>query len=923
MATAMSFAMRLVLAGAGLDAHQAVIAALPQEAGPPAREPGQPPPTKARVDRYGDPLPPGVVARLGTERLTLRDRLCHLAFSADGRRLAAHDSEELRVWEVATSKELLRVKTPHFGGHSPSVTLLAFCADGRTVALGCPDKAVRLWQVGTARELKCLGGLRDGVTSVAFTPDGRYLLAGGGGGPVLCWDWRADVPPRAIGDFPQVWSLALSRDGKTLTVVAAKPPTSDNWVRVWCDLASGKEVHRLPLTPAEGWPVGLSPGGAVLGNAPRGAWWSSATRAGGLSPDGAVLARPDTGGKGAHQGIALLDPRTGRPRCRLSATGRLDWMSFSADGTALACLTLDGTARVWDTDTGRLRTRFRTLANNSDMVALSPGGRLLARVTDRDLAIHLYDVTSGHELHSFAGHRAGRLAVAFVGDGREVATTNRTTTVSTPTLGRNWADWSLRRWDAATGEELAVNARDPGEVHFATFSADGRRLVTVLHDGTLCLWDVPAGRLVRKWQGPACVVTMWVDAKGRPVLKAPQPTIAAPQFTADGQTLLAADMPMPYRDVPDEGFRVHRWEVGTGRELPAVKIPGLDRRSEHNYCVASPDGRTLAVWALGGRFATLALVDAATGKVRHRLPSRPDQARFSADGRTLATKEPTGICLWEVASGRSRGRLAKPFFVPEGAFSPDGRLLAAGARSPECVSLWDLATGEVVGRLRADLAGVESLSFSPDGSRLAVAGWSHTALVCDVAALCGGKDVAALRRAVAPSAREREDLWADLAGADGARAYRAIHRLAAGGADAATFLRQRLDTTPAAEDPRVARLIADLDNDDFVAREKASVELEQLGQRAGPALRRALEGDVSPEVRSRLSRLLRRLGPPEDSPPSPELVRLRVVEALEANGTAEARQILKDLAGPTPETDVAREAKASLQRLLRQSAVKP
>src|SRR5690349_18180411 len=44
-----------------------------------------------RTDRYGDPLPPGVVARLGTERLTLANTSSEPTFSPDGRHLAAYD----------------------------------------------------------------------------------------------------------------------------------------------------------------------------------------------------------------------------------------------------------------------------------------------------------------------------------------------------------------------------------------------------------------------------------------------------------------------------------------------------------------------------------------------------------------------------------------------------------------------------------------------------------------------------------------------------------------------------------------------------------------------------------------------------------------------------------------------------------------
>jgi hypothetical protein len=239
------------------------------------------------------------------------------------------------------------------------------------------------------------------------------------------------------------------------------------------------------------------------------------------------------------------------------------------------------------------------------------------------------------------------------------------------------------------------------------------------------------------------------------------------------------------------------------------------------------------------------------------------------------------------------------------------------------VTLWDLTTGEAVGHLEADYGLVNSLAFSPDGSRLAVAGLSTTALVCDVAALCGetGRTVV---KAAEPTAEELEELWAELAGADAARAYRAVRRLGAAGSRGAVFLRKRLQGGPAGPDERrIARLIADLDHDDFVAREKASAELETIGPRAEPALRRALGGEVSPEARTRVKRLLDRLGSPEGQPPPPELVRLRVIEALEANGTPEARKVLADLAAGPTDSPLAGEAKASLQRLARRTTAKP
>jgi HEAT repeat protein len=118
-------------------------------------------------------------------------------------------------------------------------------------------------------------------------------------------------------------------------------------------------------------------------------------------------------------------------------------------------------------------------------------------------------------------------------------------------------------------------------------------------------------------------------------------------------------------------------------------------------------------------------------------------------------------------------------------------------------------------------------------------------------------------------------------------------------------------------------LIADLDDDEFTKREKAFEELRKLGVRAEPAPRRTLKAEVSAEVRRRVQSLLERLGGSQESRPSSELVRLRVVEALEANGSKEAREALAELAEESAEAVLTREAKASLERLARRPASSP
>ena len=112
------------------------------------------------------------------------------------------------------------------------------------------------------------------------------------------------------------------------------------------------------------------------------------------------------------------------------------------------------------------------------------------------------------------------------------------------------------------------------------------------------------------------------------------------------------------------------------------------------------------------------------------------------------------------------------------------------------------------------------------------------------------------------------------------------------------LLRDQLKPVPPADAVRIAKLIKDLDNDDFDMREKASAELEHIGEPAQPALRKALEGTPSAEVRIALGRLLDRFS--GKVPSADNLRRERALEVLEQIGGPEGRTVLESLAQAPP-----------------------
>ncbi len=125
-----------------------------------------------------------------------------------------------------------------------------------------------------------------------------------------------------------------------------------------------------------------------------------------------------------------------------------------------------------------------------------------------------------------------------------------------------------------------------------------------------------------------------------------------------------------------------------------------------------------------------------------------------------------------------------------------------------------------------------------------------------------------------------------------------------------TLLSNHLQPAAAVDAKHLDELIRGLDADEFAVRDKAARELENQGESAEPALRRALRGTPALEVRRRIDQLLEKL-----VCPSGDILRQeRAIEVLEHLGSPEARQLLHQLAGGAPEARLTREAKAALDR---------
>jgi WD40 repeat protein len=646
-----------------------------QDRGSPPAEPKLTKQEKPHTDRYGDPLPPGAIARLGTTRLRHRDYICSITFSADGTEVIAGspltstgDSDKaIKVWSVATGKEIRQfgirmvpgTALGALGGGGPSevgISGLTLTRDGKTLATENGDGTASLWEYATGKEIRKFkpdDGADNSVRPVALSADGK-LLACSGPNSIQLWDVAKGKRLRQFGNEES--PVAFSPAGDCLASANEK-----GIVRLW-HVESGAQAHEFADA---GRTLAFSPNGKLLaagGKDKQIRLWelpsgralpplqghSAAISAIAFSPDGKLLASGTTTPCGISRDPPRLWDLASRKEVRRFAGHWPDVnaLTFSPDGKTLAG-GLENVVMLWDVETGKELHVNDSHRSPIWSLAISPDGKTLAS-TGSDDRIRLWDVSQARLLRSIAANLDIVGPVSFSPDGKTLLAGGSGSTVGS--------------WDAATGRELHQFWPHFGHVYNVVFSPNGSLFVTSGSDGAFRLWNSATYKEVRQLQGP-----------GRP-----ETQVNTVAFSPDGKLLAACHW------LKQASF----WDVASGKEIG----PRFDIESPEAVAF-SPRGDLLAL--TGGNPAEIYLLDMQTRKTIRTLVGHERRIRwlsFSANGKILVSgSEDQTVRLWEVASGkeltRFRGHNEE---ISALAFSSTGKFVASGSRD-STILIWDVA----------------------------------------------------------------------------------------------------------------------------------------------------------------------------------------------------------------------------------------
>ena len=542
----------------------------------------------------------------------------YAAFNRTGDRIVTSSYDKAaRIWDVSDGTQ-----TAILSGHQGVVETAEFSADGSRVLTTARDGTARIWDAISGKQLFALPVGGNWPTAI-FSPSGNRVLTAAENSEASLWDARTGERVLRV-QSGQAPLAAFTPDGSSFATFQGRLGARSDWVVSIWNAEDGRLKHVLkirtsPSTVAfspEGGRMVIGGWGPISFGNPSSLWDVSketeiATLAGHksdtqlqgvmFSHDGRRIATVSLDGSARlwdgqsgrlvdvlgreSAGLKLANIAADRQCTRLLVAACTQMNSvFSQDDRYLATTSLEGMIRIWDVDGASLLTTIKGHASLVEHVEFSPVENNVLLTASHDATARLWDIDG--VLTTALPHEHPPTFAVFSADNVHVLT--------------GGGDSAVHLWDAVTGRELAK--LDTHTIALsATFSPDGSRVAAGSLDGQILVWDVASRSEVAQLKSRGGVLQV--------------------RFSPNG-TLLSSGSGTGTSQV---------WDAASGAELAVIKT------SARLPNVVFSRGGNIMLAATNDNAAHLQKPDGTEWKVLIGHQGRISAADFSPDGQLVAT----------------------------------------------------------------------------------------------------------------------------------------------------------------------------------------------------------------------------------------------------------------------------------------------
>lgn len=622
-----------------------------------------------------------------------------VVFSPEGSYICSKSyyDKTTRLWDVTTGNEIRCFESQ----------VVKFSVDFKYVISGSKEKSLKLGETSTGKELMCFEGE---YSDVAFSPDGRYFITGGDGIKL-----RDTVTGKELRRFNNdsnapITSVIFSPDGRFVLA-----ENNENDFNLW-EALTGKAVRRFKGSSDSECAADFSPDGRylLLGSWEYRCLWETATgkelwsieadseevNSMAFSPDGRyVLSGGDD--------IKIWESATGKilKQFEVEYDNRINSVVFSPDGRYFISESLENLIRVWEITTGEELQWFESEREKGwngeyykdiNSAIFSPDGKHLLTVSSND-TISIWEITTGKEIRRFDGHSDNITTVAFSPDGRYIISGSKDKSIR------------LYPWEALKrAQEVGIYPAISRIKTTSELLKEHKKIQLLISSATDCIKE-----------GAFCGAYMLLRQ------------VQADRYYEKNKDILDLILHSGIMGMGKRRSFISGWNVNILGEHSKI-VSSVNFSSDGKFVISGGADNTIRLWDLArsmqiNRFGSIEV----RCFIGHN--SNVNSVAFSPDGGSvLSGYADNSLILWETATAKEIMRFeGHSDTICSITFSPDGNYILSGGYDKTPI-LWDVATGQVLMRYAGHIDTVGSVTFSPDGSYILSGSWDNTIRLWDV-----------------------------------------------------------------------------------------------------------------------------------------------------------------------------------------------